>query len=474
MDGRKSIVVAQLVINFVIAVALALFPIHAEKVYIRNYIVDAGCALIVIILYENYARRNGFDVFDPIFLITVLYGFMYFVTPIYDILIEKYTWFGYYLFPYGVKASLIALLGYGSFYLSYTTTTSGATGRITPQRNLEQQETGDFHQNDMIVVAILLFYACSFAANLYYLLHSGYGNILYILTMGFAGSGKSGFEQQESIGFIAMFSYCLPTLVLLYWEYGRNKVLTAVLLALMVMMQVTRGFRFLVVQIVISFACYFYLTKKKRPRLRHIALLLLILMIPVLLMTMFRDGVRSGEGAALSGITGASIRKAIDDAVWDNFRIYNNFYGMIHSIPNTYGYVYGRQILIGTLVMVIPRAIWPNKISTKAGVDLDLIIGSRLAHTGQAYPGIGEYYYAFGIVGVIICMALYGVWMRRCKKRYMENSTGGLDIITYSVLLASNLQIIIRGYTPSNFWYVIFSLLPVLLVKILRKNEKYQ
>lgn len=474
MDGRKSIVVVQLVINFVIVVVLALFPIHAEKVYIWNYIADAGCVLIVIILYANYVSRNGFDIFDPIFLITVLYGFMYFVTPIYDILTEEYTWFGYYLFPYGVKASFIALSGYVSFYLVYTTTTFSTSGLRSLQREPAKKETSDFHQNDMIVSAILLFYIFSFIANLYYLLHSGYGDIPYILTMGFMGSGKSGFEQQESIGFIAMFSYCLPTLVLLYWNYGRNKVLATVLFVLMMMMQVTRGFRFLVVQIVISFACYFYLTKKKRPRLCHIALLLFVLMIPIILMTMFRDGVRSGDGVALSGITGESIRKAIEDAVWDNFRIYNNFYGMVHSIPHTYGYVYGRQILIGTLVMVIPRAIWPNKISTKAGVDLDLIIGSRLAHTGQAYPGIGEYYYAFGIAGVIIFMALYGFWMQQCKKKYMENSADELDIIIYSVLLASNLQIIIRGYTPSNFWYVIFSLLPVFMVRILRKDGRSQ
>ena len=468
MNGRKSVVVVQLAINFLLVVAFALFPIHSENVYKWNYIVDVICTLIVVILYSVHIVRFGFDIFDPICIITVIYSFLYFITPIYDIVTGNHAWFGYHLFPYGIKASIIALIGYVSFYLFYT------IGLPSYQPSLHREQRHNYSirtpaSDKVVVIAILVFYCFAFAANLFYLLHSGYGKILYILTMGLLGSGDSGVEQQESIGYIAMFSYCLPTLVLLYWEYGKSKWLTFLMFGLMLMMQVTRGFRFLVVQIAISFASYYYLTRRKRPKLIQLVLLLLLLMVPVLLMTMFRDAVRSGAGISLSDICGASIQKAIEDAILDNFRIYNNFYGIVHTVPQRYGYVYGRQILIGTIVMVIPRVIWPGKISSKAGVDLDRIIGARLAHTGQAYPGLGEYYYAFGILGVIFFMAVYGFWMRRVKERYM-GSTNHLELVTFSVLVASNLQLLIRGYTPSNFWYLVFSLLPVLMAKFLEQS----
>lgn len=470
MDRRKSIVLVQIAINILLVIALVLFPIHSENVYKWNYVVDLGCTLIVVILYSSYIRRCGFDIFDPLCLITFIYGFMYFITPMYDIITGSHSWFGYYLFPYGIKASLIALLGYISFYVFYSISLPRLKKVPVSERAIYKRKVGSDAVSSMTIAAIVAFYGLCFIANLFYLLHSGYGNILYILTMGLLGSGNKGIEQQGSIGFIAMFSYCLPTLVLLYWEYGKNKIITFVLFILMLMMQVTRGFRFFVIQIAIAFAAYYYITRKKRPKLRQLILLFLILMVPLLMMTIFRNSVRGGAGVSLSGIDGAAIKKALEDVVWDNFRIYNNFYGMVHAVPQNYGYVYGRQILAGTLIMVIPRAIWPNKISSKGGVGLDLIVGSRLAHTGQAYPGLGEYYYAFGVFGVIFFMAVYGAWMRHVRKKYKEKSADNLDTIVFSVLLASNLQLIIRGYTPSNFWYLVFSLLPVLMVRFLESS----
>lgn len=470
MDRRKSLAVVQIVFNLLIVVALILFSIHSEQIYILNYLVDVGCILVVFLLYTVYLFRRGFDLFDPLGIITFIYGFMYFVTPVYDIVIGKYTWFGYNLFPYGVKSSLIALVGYIAFYLFYTVDAINKGRQSKSDDKSKAPRNCSKAANSMILSVVLAFYTAAFMANVYYLIHSGYGNLLYILTMGILGSGNSGMAHQEAIGFVAMFSYCLPTLVLLYWEYGGKKLVTTLLFIPVLMMQVTRGFRFLIVQIVISFVSYYYITRKKRPKLQQVVWLFLLLMVPILLMTMFRNDVRSGIGISFSGFSGAAIRKALDDAIWDNFRIYNNFYGLVHAVPNEFGYIFLRQILIGSLVMTIPRAIWPNKISTQAGVGLETIIGSRLAKTGQAYPGLGEYYYSFGIPGVLFFMAVYGVWMRCVRDRYMSPKASGLDIITFSILLGANIQIIIRGYTPSNFWYLVFSLLPVIVVRYIEKS----
>ncbi len=467
MNKGKTIVWVQIILNLMLIAVMVIFPSNLEVLYKENYFVDVICFSVVIALYSYYILKVRADILDPITIITVIYSMLYFLTPIYDIVTGNHYWFGYNLFPYGIKSSVIALAGYVSFYLFYV---FGITNKRSDE--IEEKAGSTFDRTERtdstFSTAILIFYFFAVVANLFYLLRSGYGNILYILTMGLMGSGNSNITQQASIGFISMFSYCLPTLVLLYWEYGKNKILTFVMFMLMFMLQVTRGFRFLVVQIIVSFAAYYYISRKKRPKVRQLILWAVVLMIPVLLMTIFRDAVRSGTGIGITAISFTALKDAVEDAITDNFRIYNNFYGVVHMVPARFEFVYFRQIVIGTIVMMIPRIIWPGKISSQAGVDLDQIVGIRLKNTGQAYPGLGEYYYAFGIIGVIGFMAIYGIWMRSVKDRYMDSSDP-LDTIVFSVLMASNLQLLIRGYTPSNVWYLIFSLLPVLMIRIIMR-----
>ena len=140
------------------------------------------------------------------------------------------------------------------------------------------------------------------------------------------------------------------------------------------------------------------------------------------------------------------------------------------KVPSRFGYVYGRQIIVGTAIMLIPRILWPGKLSPGAGEDITVIIGSRLKGTGQAMPNLGEFYYALGIAGIVICMGVYGLWMRRVKRKLLDGSTRPMDMIRFSILLGVNLQIIIRGYTPSNFWYVVFSLLPVWIFEFVTRS----
>ena len=107
-------------------------------------------------------------------------------------------------------------------------------------------------------------------------------------------------------------------------------------------------------------------------------------------MTTFRVAIRSGVGIDTSIINGDMIKDSFDSAFWDNLRIYKNVYGMVPVIPSQYDYVWGRQIVIGTIVMMIPRALWPGKISSYGGEGLTTLIGPNIA-SGQAYPALGEY-----------------------------------------------------------------------------------
>lgn len=433
-------------------------PKDLEELYLNNYIVDGICLFLVVFLLCMYSSNYGFDIFDPINFITLIYSFMFFVTPMYDICTGELTWYGYNLFRYGVEATGIAFAGYIAFYLVYI------KGNIR-YLNVREIRVDEIADRRNLILVILVMYGVCFFANAYYMIRYYGTSLSYILTLGLIGTNVQGGDS-GSIGFIGMLSYSLPTTVLLYWEYGSSKLLKIILFIPMLMMQITRGFRFFVIQIIVTFFGYYYIRKGSRPKIIQIFTVCIVMMIPVLLMTLFRDSIRAGAGSDIASVDTSSLQDAFNSAVWDNFRIYQNFYGMVGVIPSKYPFVYGRQIILGTLVMVVPRVIWPGKISSYGGYGLKILIGSQIGN-GQAYPNLGEYYYAAGIFGVVFFMVLWGWLMKFMKNRFMSPKQGGLNNIIFVSLLGANLQLIIRGYMPSNFWYVVFLLIPVWIIKIL-------
>lgn len=422
-----------------------------EDIYLYNLWVDIICLTVILILLVQY---RGKGCFEPLYFISAIYVAMYFITPIYDILTGEFAWYGYYLFDYGMQTSLMAFVGYLLFYLIYVKsfTWGRKIGRI-------KRVKCKVVPKNYTVAAILLMYVVCFAANAYYLLHSGYGSLLYILSLGFLDNTSNVYTTYSNIGFISMLSYSLPTIVLLYWEFGNSKLLKWLLFIPMLMMQVARGFRFFVIQIFITYICYYFIRHNKKVKFSHLVIVLSAMMMFILIMTTFRVSIRSGVGIDTSIINGDTIKKSFDSAFWENLRIYRNVYGMIPVIPKPYNFVWGRQIIIGTIVMIIPRALWPGKISSYGGEPLTTLIGPKIA-SGQAYPALGEYYYAAGFIGILFFMGVYGHWAKRIKNNYMNN-INSLDLIYFSVLLGCNLQLIIRGYFPSNFWYLVFAVLPI-------------
>lgn len=436
------------------------YPYNAEDIYIKSYLLNGLFTLIILTLLISIFLRRKLNIFEPIFFISFIYTTMYFITPMIDVATQEYLWFGYNLFPYGIKASLIAFLGYLSFYVSYNFSRENKHKNI--ERNFEIMPTSKIN------VLIVIMYIICIIPTIYYITRSGGMSILYVLSLGLYGSSSAG-NAIGDIGFLSMFSYSLPTVTLLYYEFGKSKVLKFIFFALMIILQISMGYRFIIVQIAIMFFAYYYLKHNKQPKFRQLLLSLVILLVPILIMTLFRDSIRDGGGMQLSSINIETIFTGLNDAILGNFRIYQNFYGMVNVIPEVYDYVYGRQIIIGTFLMIIPRIIWPTKVSSYGGEGLKELIGSNIA-SGQAYPNLGEYYYAFGIFGVILCMFIYGWFMKKVRIRFMR-STLNINLMIFAVLLGCNLQIIIRGYMPSNVYLILFSVLPIYFIKLYIRRD---
>lgn len=439
-------------------VILLLYPIQEDSIYRHNYLANAISLLIIITMLVSYKINNGLDIFEPIVFISVIYLSMYFITPMIDIVIGEYLWFGYDLFPYGIKATFIALAGYISFFIGYII-------RIKKYTAKNNQTNKDIKLKPTLNIFILVMYLICFILTVFYITRTRGISLNYILTLGYIGEVKTNSISESSVGYLSMFSYCLPACALLYSEYGNSKGLKVVLFYLMIITQIVIGFRFIIIQVAVTFTAYYYIKKGKRPRLNQIISLFLILIIPLVIMTLFRDSIRSGRGIDTTLITLQGFFDGLNNTFLENLRIYKNFYGMVEAIPKRFDYVYLRQIVIGTIVMFVPRSIIPSKITSYGGEGLRTLIGPNIA-SGQAYPNIGEFYYAFGAVGVMFFMFIYGCWAKMLRTKYMGFENCNLSIMIFALLLGVNLQIIIRGYTPSNFYLIIFSVLPIYLVKL--------
>ena len=448
-----------------LALFAIMYPVGAHAIFVRVFLACYFSIFAVVLILMLYRRFYGFDILDPIYFISLIYGILFFVTPAYDIAVGNYLWFGYDVFGAGVRATAYALMGYVAFVAVYSfriRCSSSQTQRRTPIP--AREEIG----RNYAWIILVMFLFC-FLSNMYYLTRNG-SSWIYVLSLGVIDSGGQSQEVAADLGFLAMFSYCLPAIVMLYWEYGSSKALKALMFVLMLVMQVARGFRFFVVQIIISFMAFVFLRRGKRPTFGVLLGALAIGTVPIMLMTLFRNEIRAGALVHYDTAFSTELQDAIDEVFWFNFRIYHNYFALVAKVPSRFGYVYGRQIIIGTAIMLIPRILWPGKLSSGAGEPIWVIIGSRLKGTGQALPNLGEFYYALGHAGILICMASYGLWMRHVKQRYLVNTSRPMDMICFSILLGVNLQIIIRGYTPSNFWYVVFGLIPVWIFDFITKS----
>ena len=459
MNIKKNEILVIIILNMLPLLLIFFLDYTIDDIYIYNFILNAVLLSISINMLIVYYLKTKFDLFEPLLLISVLHFFIFYITPMYDIVIGEYSWFGVNdLFDYGIKGSLVAFAGYVSFYIIYN-----LKFKVLNMFFLFKMKKWD---NKYLVPSILTMFAVCLVLYLYYIIIVSGNSIMYLLTLGFFGSSSDNTISSSGLGAISMFGFCLPSLALLYQEYGKIKSLKIALYFLVIQLFIARGFRFLILQIVIIMVSYYFIRYNKKPKFKQTLIIALITMIPIIIMTMFRNDIRSGVGFSFNRVDFNSIIGALDEAIWDNFRIYKTYYSLIKAVPEMTGYLFGEGIIAYTAIMFIPRGIWPGKPLNPQMDAVGLGLSVDAVKAGQAYPNIGEFYYDSGILGVIFWMGIYACITKYFRNRFRNNAKSVVDIMAFSTMLGINLQLVIRGYTPSNFWMVVFSMLPLILVKM--------
>ena len=455
-----AILVYMSIFFFLLIISLVIDTTYDAKklfnVCIAAYMIIGICLIIHI-------GTSGGDFFEPITIISILYMMLFVFEPMIDICENNLKWFGGNYTSFGIKGTWIAVAGYLFFFIGYRTKRfSFAPSSHNELRYKVKKETKEVEDNAYYAkVAIVFWIACYFLSVLFLLLSGK--SLAFILTGGLTGNGDL-LESRKMLGALSIFSYCLVGAWMLYFVYGKNKSLKVITFILTVFIYYIRGYRFIIIIFALAPIVFMYLYKQKRPRLVTIIGAIIVMIIFVGFVAAARNSVRYGGGISSDMVNW----DAALEQVKDNFRIYKTYYALVGYVPQKTNYLHGQQIFLYTALMFVPRIIWKSKPETSAGLYLirDAISESAFL-SGTAYPIIGEFYIEFGSVGVVIFMFLYGYlnksWMNKYGLSYSK-----FDQIMYSILLLSNFQIVIRGYTPSNFYMVIFFVLPLLFIKFLK------
>lgn len=427
-------------------------------VLVFSYFLSFGLFLALIIIKKC-------DLLEPFIFCSIILLLIYIITPIINILTNDLLVFGADVMRGSVKGTIIFDLSYIGFSIGYFTQKNKGTYLNSKERFSPSLL---FRYRNKIVFITLIFWSVCFGFSLLYIISTG-ASISYILSLGARGVVSNNELTGTSLGFIGMFGYSMVTAWMLILVYSKNNILKIVIGILTLITYIIRGYRFIIIIMIIAPFSYYYIKKGKRPSTIKLIILGLILSIIVGILGFARLGLRSGSEISWN-IFGID---TIINAIKGNFNIYKTYYGTINAVPDIINYTYGKQMLY-TFIMFIPRFFWPNKPYPLQSTIVEYSINSTAAASGFAFPNLGEYYTEFGIMGCIIIMVLFGKVAAKCKYLYKSINRNENTIISYSIMLPAFMQVIIRGYTPSNFYLIVFLFLPIWIINLFVRSDNFE
>ena len=451
MSNRTIKAIAWLGILGVILMLFCNCPIELDIEKKKCFFVLCIQLLIIWLVLTIVINKFGISIIEPIALFSAVHIAMFNITPILCLLTNEIDWFGKDVWSGCCKGTWISTLAYCLILFMYY--------RRSPKfknYDIEARKPDYTRYNCLYFNYVVWFLA--FSAHLYYIASSG-KSVLYILLLGM-GNHEAEMTEASSLAFLGVVAYAMLPSYLYILKYATSKIMKILLLYLMAATFIVRGFRFILIAIILAPIIFICLDKNKRPKIYQVISIFVILLLLTSILQLTRDSIRAGTGVDFNFFKDFSF-DIIYDIILENFSIVKTYYGVVNSIPEKMGYTFGSQMILYTAIMLIPRALWPSKPQPVSPEVLSVSVSEYAAQAGTAYPYIGEYYHEFGIVGVIVFSLLAGKMLNWLRLKMYEQSIGAK--VLYASVMPLIFQIMIRGYTPSNFYMILFVVLPVII-----------
>lgn len=403
--------------------------------------------------------RRPVSLFEPYTMVTLVYVLVYHVAPVFQFSLGNSARYGVDAMPQTVEAVALVITGHFFFTLAY-----GFVGRKKPHGALPSIYREPVDKRRLAKIAYIAFAVC-YALAVYYQIGRGF-SLSYVMTGGLTGE-QSGTVGESSLMFLSYFRYACVGAWAVAFAYGQNRVAKVISFTMLLAIVFFSGTRAAILVPILVPIVIHYIQKGEAPSLVSLGIAAGLLVLLFAVMQVTRGGVAAGSGFDIGG-------SSVDDlfspfyAEIDDFKV---FYSILGVVPERHDFLYGSQMILYSLVLLVPRAIWPGKPMPQVYDIVNATYGNQAVLNGVAYPNLGEYYVEFGVIGVVVCMFVLGLLCRYARDLYIKRQGLSLSLVLYSLIYGALFQIIIRGYMPQNFTMMLFLLAPVVLVAIVNKRS---
>lgn len=403
--------------------------------------------------------RHPIYMFEPYVMITVVYILVYHVAAVFQLTAGETARYGVDSTKYALIGCTFVVLGHIAFSVAYGLESNSGSKK----RNKAFYK--DVKKEHTIIKAAYIIYFISLALYLAYQLSRGF-SLSYVLSGGLASQGQLAVNDSP-LSFLSYCSYSLISAWFLIYMFGRNRTIKLATGFMMLGIVFFGGSRAPLLIPLLACAALHYIRKNSSPALTNVLALISALVLIFAVMQVARVGIRTGAGLDMQGVDMAGLFEPFYAEI-DDFKVY---YGVFAIVPNLHPLLFGRQMILGSLTLFIPRAIWPGKPQPMIYEIINLLYGQKAVLDGVAYPNLSEYYVEFGFAGIIVCMFILGLLCRYCRGLFTEGGKSSLALALYCVIFPALFQVIIRGYMPQNFSMIVFLLAPIIIVELLNKGN---
>lgn len=440
-----------------------------------SYFIVAGAWLACI-------YKFGFYIFEPSTMVLGITIITFSIQPLISILTNDTTIMGFSVFDGCYKATTIYILAALTFMFVYYNSSYGRLGFVfgrqysrstySDQNDYNKRINSDdneYTNSSALVFLAYIFVIIGVGVSLMDLLMRGY-SLDYIFSWGTSGDFSAG---EESTGVFINLRYLMIPGFLYLDVYEKRKLLPTLLRIVVLACLLIRTTRWIVIVLLMSPIVLKYLREQKKVNYSKLIFYIVLFALIVGGMQFTRGFVRDGAGAAVASWNEFDLMY-IWGAFSGNFDLYKTLYGAVTYFPDEHFYTLGQQMILLTLVTCIPRSIWPGKpVSIIDSVLKPYFMGEGSVRGHWAYAQLTEFYVEFGVLGVIICMGIFGKLCASIRNMYVSPRSIH-DYILAAFLFPMLMQFVIRGYMPINFWALYFMLIPVWIMKFFNLGEKYE
>ena len=428
-----------------------------DRLYL--YIILLGAYFWIAGLLVVAKVKHGLYIFEPLFFIAILYLCIYVYKPLIDLKTDSFYEHGIYVRDGGVKATLLIILSFTVFYISYYSRHPKIVfGKRSNQNSGYLAKDESTSVSSQTVVLLYIAWGIVFALSIVSMLSQGL-NLRYIFSLG--NSGMRVNEGNTALLFLSNFAITSISLWLLIVLHSKNLFGKITISVLEIIYLLTRNGRWLILVIALAPVVYYYTKRKKSPRIVFVVAGGIILLMVFAWMQANRYGIITGSGYSGWGAQGFSLQVLLSPFESD-FNTYRLFYSMVMRYPALYPYMWGTTFLY-IFILFIPRALWASKPNNPVLDIIEHSLNSNARQAGTAISNIGELYANFGVIGCVLGMYIVGWVASKVKDLCFSDDENTLAM--YAILYPLLFQWTARGMFSSNFFTTVFAILPFLFLK---------